>query len=109
MKIYKVIFSDIAKDDLHDIVTYISQKESQKRAKHVERGILSTSKSLQRFPEGYPKDEYASSETEIVRFALKWKYKILFVIEKDIVQIVGIFHTAQNPNIIKQIIVSHRP
>ena len=109
MQTYKVIFSDLAKDDLHDIVTYIGKRESHVRAKHVERGILSTSKSLQRFPEGYPKDEYASSETEIVRFALKWKYKILFVIEKGVVQVVGIFHTAQNPEKLTYIISQHNP
>jgi len=97
MKIYEVIVSDLAKLDLQDIVSYISQRDSHARAKHVEHGILSKAKVLSRFPEGYPKDPYASTETQIVRFAIKWKYKILFVIENDMVQVVGIFHTAQTP------------
>ena len=103
MRIYKVIVSDLAKLDLQDIVSYISQRDGLVRARHVVQGLLAKAKVLSRFPEGYPKDPYASSETQIVRFALKWKYKILFVIENDMVQVVGIFHTAQNPEKLESI------
>ena len=106
MQTYKVFFADLAKDDLQDIVSYISQRDGHSRAKHVERGILSKAKELSRFPEGYPKDKYASTVTQIVRFVMKWKYKILFVIENDVVQVVGIFHTAQNPEKLTHIIIS---
>ena len=97
MQTYKVVISNVAAADLQDIVAYISQSDSLANAKHVERGILSKAKELNHFPEGYPKDPYASTEIIVVRFALKWKYKILFIIENDIVQVVRIFHTAQNP------------
>ena len=98
MQIYKVIISDLAKIDLQNIVSYIAEIESITRAKYVEKGILSAMKRLERFPTAYPRDQYASTDKTEIRFVLKWKYKILFFIDDDIVQVVGIFHTAQNPD-----------
>jgi len=98
MQTYKVVFSDLSKADLQSIVTYIAHVESPTRAKHVERGILSEAKKLQHFPNGYARDEYASSDTLTVRFIVKWSYKILFVVVRDTVQVVAIFHTAQSPD-----------
>ena len=98
MQVYKVIVSEFAKIDLRNIVTYISNVESTTQAKYVERGILSEMKRLEYFPTAYPKDEYASRNNREVRFIMKWHYKILFFIDVNKVQIVGIYHTAQNPN-----------
>ena len=98
MQIYKVFLSDTAKKDLKEIVSYITITESITKAKHVERGILSEMKRLGRFPMAYTKDEYASTNNKEIRFIMKWRYKILFFIDSDKVQIVGIFHRAQNPN-----------
>jgi len=67
-------------------------------AKHVERGILSEMKRLKHFPTAFPKDEYASTDEITIRFLLKWSYKILFFIDKNTVNVAGIFHTAQNPD-----------
>ena len=101
MKIYKVILvilSDLAKIDLQNIVSYINAVDSFTRAKHVERSILSEMKRLKRFSTAYPKDEYASTNETLIRFLVKWNYKILFSINVDTVLIAGIFHTAQNPD-----------
>ena len=98
MQTYKVVISDLAKADLQNIVSYISEIESITVAKRVERGILSEMKKLAHFPTAFPKDEYASTNEKTIRFLVKWSYKILFFIDKDRVQIVGIFHTAQNPD-----------
>jgi plasmid stabilization system protein ParE len=98
MQTYKVIISDLAKTDLQNIISYISEIESLTKAKHVEHGILSELKRLERFPTTFPKDEYASSNDKTIRFIVKWSYKILFFIEINTVQVIGIFHTAQNPN-----------
>jgi len=97
MRNYKVVVSELAKTDLQNIVAYISDIESTTRAKYVERNILLEMKRLECFPSAYPIDEYASMEDREVRFFMKWHYKILFFIDANIVQIVGIFHTAQNP------------
>ena len=97
MQTYKIVISDLAKADLRNIVNYISEVESITTAKYVERGILSEIKKLERFPTAYPKDDYASTPEKTIRFLVKWSYKILFFININKVQVVGIFHTAQNP------------
>ena len=98
MQTYKVAVSDLAKSDLQNIVSYISETESVATAKYVERGILSEMKKLEHFPTAFPKDKYASANEKTIRFLLKWNYKILFFIDRDKVQVVSIFHTAQNPD-----------
>ena len=97
MQTYKIVVSELAKADLRSIVAYISEVESTTRAKYVERGILSEMKRLKYFPAAYPKDEYASMDNWEIRFVIKWHYKILFFIDANVVHIVGVFHTAQNP------------
>ena len=103
MRTYKIILSDFAKHDLHNIVSYLSSTESVTTAKHVERGILSEMKRLAYLPEAYPKDEYATTATHVVRFIIKWNYKILYYIEANSVYVIGIFHTAQNPKRLKNL------
>jgi len=98
MQTYKIVVSKLAKTDLANIVSYISDIESVAQAKYVERGILSEMKRLELFPTAYPKEKYASIDNVEIRFIVKWHYKILFFVESNTVQIVGIFHTAQNPN-----------
>jgi plasmid stabilization system protein ParE len=98
MRTYKVILSDLAKVDLQNIVSYITTTESITRAKYVERCLLSEMKRLERLPTAYPKDKYASTDEIIIRFLVKWHYKILFFIDANSVQITGIFHMAQNPD-----------
>ena len=98
MLTYKIVVSQLAKKDLQNIVAYISDVESIVQAKYVEQNILLELKRLEYFPTAYPKDEYASSNNRVIRFIMKWHYKILFFIDANTVQIVGIFHSAQNPN-----------
>jgi plasmid stabilization system protein ParE len=99
MQTYKVEISEFAETDIQNIVTYISDNESVTRAKYVEHGILSEiKKRLEYFPTAYPIDEFANNNYREIRFFKKWHYKVLFFIEANTVQVVGIFHTAQNPD-----------
>ena len=98
MQTYKIVISKLAKADLQNIVAYISDVDSIVRAKYVEQSILSEMKRLEYFPTAYPKDDYASMGNRKIRFIIKWHYKILFFIDANTVQVVGIFHTAQNPD-----------
>ncbi|GHT54324.1 hypothetical protein FACS189446_3710 [Bacteroidia bacterium] len=98
MQTYKVVLSDLAKADLRNIVTHITTIESKERAKYVERSILSEMKRLERFPTAYPKDGLASTNAQEICFIMKWRYKILYFVKANTVQVVGIFHTAQNPD-----------
>ena len=98
---YDVVFSDLAITDLSDIVQFITEKESYSRAKYVERELLKTAKCLETFPNGYAKDEYASTPELVVRFIVKWNYKLVFTVHENTVYIAGIFHTSQNPDKLK--------
>ncbi|GAP73150.1 hypothetical protein SAMD00024442_63_4 [Candidatus Symbiothrix dinenymphae] len=98
MPTYNVHLSDVAETDLQNIVSYVTDVDSWEQAKYVERGILETIKQVSTFPTAYPKDEYASTDTREIRFVMKWKYKILFFVGTETVQVIGIFHTAQNPD-----------
>ena len=98
MQTYRVVVSDLAKTDLQNIVSYISAIESITMAKYIERGLLSEMKKLTHFPTAYSKDKYASTNERTIRFLVKWSYKILFFIDVETVHVVGIFHTAQNPD-----------
>jgi plasmid stabilization system protein ParE len=98
MLIYKIVVSELAKTDLRNIVAYVSNVESIARAKYVEQGILSEMKRLEYFPTAYPIEGYASKDNREICFIVKWRYKILFFIDADTIQVVGIFHTAQNPD-----------
>lgn len=97
MQNYDVIFSDLAITDLSDIVAYITEQESETRALYVERELLKAVKSLEIFPNGYAKDEYASTPQRTVRFIVRWSYKIVYTVDKNTVKIISIFHTAQDP------------
>lgn len=100
---YNVVLSDLALTDLSDIVQFITEKDSYSRAKHVERELLKTAKCLETFPNGYAKDEYASTQEFIVRFIVKWNYKLVFTVNENTVYIAGIFHTSQNPDKLKNL------
>ena len=94
---YNVVFSDLAITDLSVIVRYITVKESYERAKYVERNLMKMAKDLEIFPNGYAKDEYASTFNHTVRFIVKWNYKLVYTVNEKTVYIVGIFHSSQNP------------
>lgn len=94
---YKVVFSDLAIADLNNIVQYITENESYTCAKYVERELLRTAKCLTTFPNGYTKDEYASTPDLTVRFIVKWNYKLVYTVQEDTVIIASIFHCSQNP------------
>ena len=104
MQTYRVSLSDLAKKDLQNIVSYITAADSIARAKNVENGILSAMKRLERFPTAYPIDKYAIKADTEIRFLIKWQYKILFFIDINTVHVVRIFHTAQNPEKLSNII-----
>jgi len=97
MQTYKVLISDLAKADLQNIFSYITSVESITRARYVERGILSEIKHLKRFPTAYPKEDFTRMDEKMIRFHVKWHYKILFFIDANTVQVLRIFHTAQSP------------
>ena len=96
MVAYTLQWSEQSKADLKEIFSYIKFSESSERAKYVVTGIRETAKEIIFFPTKHAVEPFIIDGT--VRYAVKWSYKILFTIGEKHINIVRIFHTAQNPN-----------
>jgi len=92
---YLVHWSEQSKVDLKEIFKFIRTVESRERARYVVTGIRKAANEISLFPTKHAKEPFILNET--VRYAVKWSYKILFTINENHVNIVRIFHTAQNP------------
>ena len=93
---YTVRWSEQSKIDLKEIFEYVRNVESRERAKYVVAGLKKTANEITPFPAKHTEEPSAFDET--IRYAIKWSYKILFTISEKHVNIVRVFHTAQNPN-----------
>jgi plasmid stabilization system protein ParE len=93
---YILRWSEQAKIDLKEIFDYVKETRSREQAKYVVNGIRTATKEITVFPTKHQKDPFITSGA--VRYAVKWRYKILFTISEKYINIVRIFHTAQHPN-----------
>jgi plasmid stabilization system protein ParE len=92
---YALHWSKQSKTDLKNVFEYIKNAESRERAIYFITGIKETANEIIYFPTKHAKEPFILDKT--VRYAIKWRYKILFTIDEKHVNIVRIFHTAQNP------------
>jgi plasmid stabilization system protein ParE len=102
VKIYALRWTKQAKGDLRKIFTYILKTNSRERAVYVIGGIKEEAAKITLFPAKHAKEPEDIPGN--IRFAVKWSYKILFTIEEEHVNIVRVFHTAQNPKKLKDLI-----
>ena len=93
---YTLLWSKQSKTDLKEIFNYIKFAENSERAKYVVTEIRETAKQIIFFPTKHAIEPFIIDGT--VRYAVKWSYKILFTISKKHINVVRIFHTAQNPD-----------
>jgi len=96
VKKYALRWTQIASDDLKFIFDYIYDADSKRQALYVISEIKKQAQSVLIFPELYPQEP--KTEDRNIRFTVKWRYKIIFKIDKNTVYIVRIFHTSQNPD-----------
>lgn len=96
VKKHTVKWTQTARDDLKSIFDYIRKRADRKQAQYVVSEIRQQALKVSIFPEMHAKEPY--SEKENVRFTVKWRYKIIYEIEKDTVYVVRIFHTSQSPD-----------
>ena len=92
---YTVRWSEQSKTDLKEIFEYIKNVESRERANYVITNIRKAANEIIYFPSKHAQELAILDET--VRYAILWHYKILFTTSEKYVNIVRIFHTAQNP------------
>ena len=97
MKNYKVQLTPRARRSITRIVSYLEKERSKATAQHVRRGIMDKIKSLKTFPESHEVFEEISTEQQVYHKTLQWKYKIVFNVDNDILQVVvvQVYHGAR--------------
>ncbi|MCL1932996.1 MAG: type II toxin-antitoxin system RelE/ParE family toxin [Candidatus Azobacteroides sp.] len=93
---HTIRWSEHSKTDLKEIFEYIRNAESYERAKYVVSEIRNAVNKITPFPAKHTKEPIITAGN--VRYVVKWSYKILFTIETKQINIIRIFHTAQNPD-----------
>ena len=90
----RIIWYSKAEQDLSNNIAFIAQNSPENAIKVLEEIMLLTD-SLLLFPYKYPKEPIYNVEN--IRFVSKWSYKIIYRVESDIIYILRIFNTHQNP------------
>jgi len=97
---YTLLWSKQSRADLQEIFKYIKNSESSECAKYVVAKIKKAANEIIFSPAKHAIEPVIIDET--VRYVVKWNYKVLFTISEKHVNIVRIFHTAQNPDKLNQ-------
>ncbi|OAV43585.1 type II toxin-antitoxin system RelE/ParE family toxin [Lewinella sp. 4G2] len=93
---HRVVIAKEARDDLREELKYLRQRRSIEVARHVNRGIQETIRSLDTFPERHSMLEKISDGERTFRFVPKWSYLIVYRVTKMEVRIVAIFNAHQD-------------
>jgi plasmid stabilization system protein ParE len=86
---------------LDNIYEYIA-KDSESAAKYVKKSLIQLGGSLGHFPEKYSREEYLIDEPQNYRSVSKWRYKIIYEVTDEYINIITVFNTSQNPSKIKK-------
>ncbi len=100
-KIIPVRWSPKAKQRLDAIYSYIAE-DSESAARYVKKSLIQLGGSLGHFPEKYSREEYLANEQKNYRSVSKWRYKIIYEVTDDYVNIINVFNTSQHPSKIKR-------
>lgn len=95
----KIVWQKKASNDLILIYKFI-EKESSQNALFVFNSICDLVTSLELFPYKFPKERSFNSDT--IRCAIIWSFKIVYAIEEDTIIILRVFNTKQNPKKLKR-------
>ena len=71
---------------------------SPQSADKVRREILKAVKALPTHPKQYQIDEYYPMESGEIRRFFKWRYRIVYEIHEDTIDVLNIIHTSQEPS-----------
>lgn len=92
-----VIWSDTAIAELQDIYNYYYYKVSERIADNLANAIVDQTILLEQTPQmGQPEEMLAHLQKEI-RYLVNGNYKIVYLIDENIVTIATIFDCRQNP------------
>ena len=92
-----VLWSDSAISDLQDIHDYYLAKASLKVAQRIVNSLVDKSELLSKNPRIGQTEELLKHKKEEIRYLVEGNYKIVYVIEGQIVFIATIFDCRQDP------------
>jgi addiction module RelE/StbE family toxin len=95
-KAYKVIWSDMAKEQLKEAYEYI-KKDSEKNAKTVRTRIIESTYALSTGTEIYKADELKKGNKGNYRAYVIYNYRITYKIEFERIGILRVRHTSRDP------------
>jgi plasmid stabilization system protein ParE len=92
---HRVLWSARAKNDLRTSIEYVKFRESVGRAMYVRDGLLQTVSKVAICPTKHRIEPIFNHPD--IRFAVKWRYKIVYQVTPHTIRVLSIFHTAQSP------------
>lgn len=95
-KHFKVIWSNVAAEQLKEIYKYV-KKDSEQGAKHVKSKILESTKILGSATTIYQPDVLKDNNNGNYRAYTIFSYRITYKIEKDSIHILRVRHTSREP------------
>ena len=90
----KVVWEDRALADLKNAISFIALK-SPKNAEMVLDELINLSETLSFMSYKFPKERHFNKEN--IRFVSKWSFKMIYQIEKEMIIVLRLFSTHQNP------------
>ena len=93
----KIQFSKLAKKKLKDIFTFYKEIVSHKVANKIVGSILDSVFKLSAFPEIGKIEIIHEHNNKQFRFIIVSNYKIVYIIKDNLISIITIFDTRQNP------------
>lgn len=90
-----IIWTEKAKNDIQEIYDFIYLKSPQ-NAEMVVVAFINFAETLGYMPYKFPKEEF--SDNIQIRMAIKWSYKIIYLINGEDIIILDIFSCKQDSN-----------
>jgi toxin ParE1/3/4 len=93
----KILWTKKAENHLIGIYAYYKRNASAKVAKSIKQSIFNKTEILQTHPKIGQTEELLKERTFEYRYLVESNYKIIYWIEKDIVNIAAVFDCRRNP------------
>ncbi len=93
---YKVIWDNIAKEQLKKAYSYI-KKDSVVNAEKIRKEILLTCNELNRHPKKHPADKYKIVNYGSYRTFILHRYRISYVVKETEIIVLQLRHTSREP------------
>lgn len=99
----KIIWSDFALRQLKKIHNYYKKETSEETAQRLTKLIVQTTIQLETNPQIGTKEPLLEDYEFEYRFLVKKSYKIIYRLDENIVRIISVFDTRQNPKAIRKL------